>query len=85
MSRTAPRSLRSLIVILVVAVLAISLIVVTISLAIGNVPSWVLGLLIGSFIVLVFIRIIAMVGYGYPSYDFSRLYAQSGESKEKKK
>jgi uncharacterized RDD family membrane protein YckC len=85
MSRTAPRSLRSLIVILVIAILAISLIVVLISLGTGSVPSWALGMLIGSFIVLVFIRIIAMVGYGYPSYDFSRLYGQSGESKEKKK
>jgi hypothetical protein len=85
MSRTAPRSLRSLIVILVIAVIAISLIVVIIGLSTGSVPSWALGLLIGSFIVLVFIRIIAMVGYGYPSYDFSRLYAQSGASKDKKK
>jgi hypothetical protein len=85
MNRTAPRTLRSLILILVVAILAISLIVVMIGLGTGSVPSWALGILIGSLIVLVIIRIIAMVGYGYPSYDFSRLYAQSGESKEKKK
>ena len=85
MNRTPPRALRSLIVILVIAIVVISLIVAIISLGTGYVPSWALGILIASLIVLVIIRIIAMVSFGYPPYDFSRLYAQNREWKEKKK
>lgn len=74
-----------MIVILVIAVVAIALIVAMISVGLGYVPSWALGILIASFIVLVIVHIIAMVGFGYPRYDFTRLYAQNKEGEEKNK
>jgi nicotinamide riboside transporter PnuC len=85
MSRTAPSALRSLIVILVIAVVVIAIIVAMISVGLGYVPSWALLILIASFILLVIVRIIAMAGFGFPPYDFSRLYQQNKEEKEKKK
>jgi membrane protein YdbS with pleckstrin-like domain len=85
MNHTPPRALVSWISILVTAIVIFSLIVVIISLGSGSVPSWAIAILFTSLIGLVIIRAIAMFRFGYPSYDFSQLYAQSGESKEKKK
>jgi membrane-anchored glycerophosphoryl diester phosphodiesterase (GDPDase) len=85
MVSTPPKALVSWISILVVAILIFSLIVVIISVASGNVPSWALAILITSLIGLVIIRAIAMFSYGYPAYDFSPLYAQKKEENEKKK
>jgi membrane-anchored glycerophosphoryl diester phosphodiesterase (GDPDase) len=84
MNRTPPRALVTWISILVIAIVIFSLVVVIISLVSGSVPSWALAILITSLISLVIIRAIAMFRFGYPSYDFSRLYEQNGESKEKK-
>jgi membrane-anchored glycerophosphoryl diester phosphodiesterase (GDPDase) len=84
MNRTPPRALVTWISILVIAIVIFSLVVVIISLVSGSVPSWALAILIASLISLVIIRAIAMFRFGYPSYDFSRLYEQNRESKEKK-
>ncbi len=85
MNRTPPRALKSLISILVIVVIAFALIVAVISVVLGYVPSLALALLIGSLIALVIIRIVAMVAFDYPSYDFSRIYKQNQDTNEKKK
>jgi membrane-anchored glycerophosphoryl diester phosphodiesterase (GDPDase) len=84
MDRTPPRALVSWISILVTAIVVFSLIVVIISVASGSVPSWALAILITSLIGLVIIRAIAMFRFGYPPYDFTRLYEQNKEEKEKR-
>jgi len=85
MDRTPSRALKSLISILLVFVIAFAIMAAIISVDLGYVPSWALAILFGSFIALVVIRIVAMAGFGYPRYDFSRLYNQNEELKEKKK
>jgi hypothetical protein len=85
MNRTPPRALVSWISILVTAIIIFSFMVVIISLGSGSVPSWALAILITSLIGLVIIRAIAMFRFGYPPYDFSRLYTQNKEEKEKKR
>jgi membrane protein YdbS with pleckstrin-like domain len=85
MDRTPPRALRSLIAILVIAVIVLPLRVVMISLGTGYVPSWAFGILIAILIVLMIVRIIAMVGFGCPPYDFSRLYVQKQRMERREK
>ena len=84
MDRTPPRTLVSAITILVTIIVIFSVVVVIISLATGDVPSWALATLIASLIALVIIRGIAMARYGYPPYDFSPFYERNKGSKEKK-
>ena len=85
MNGTSPRSLRSLVLVLLIATIAFAIMAVIFILATGSIPDWALALLFASLIALVIIRIVAMVGYGYPPYDSSRLFAQNKEQKEEKK
>jgi amino acid transporter len=85
MDRTPPRALKSLISILLVFVIVFAIVVAIISVSLGYAPSWALAILFVSFIALVVFRIVALAGFGYPRYDFSRLYDQNKELKEKKK
>lgn len=84
MDRTPSRTLESLTVILLIALVAYSVIVVIISLGVGSVPLWVFGILIAILIVLVIVRIIAMAGFGYPPYNSTRLFGQTKEEEKKK-
>ena len=85
MNGTSPRSLRSLVLVLLITTVAFAIIAAIFLLATGAVPDWALVLLFGSLITLVIVRIVAMLGYGYPPYYSSRLFAQNKEQKEEKK
>jgi len=85
MGRTPPNALKLLISVLVIVVVVFALIVAIISVGLGYVPSWALYILIGSLIAFVIIRIVAMVGFDYPPYDFSRIYEQNRDQNIKKK
>jgi membrane protein YdbS with pleckstrin-like domain len=84
MNGSPPKSIDWLIRFLLFAAVVIVVIIFIFVLAVGPPPLWALGILFAVLIALVIVRLIGLAGFGYPRYDFSKLYAQNKEGKEKK-